>query len=135
MIDSFYGKNRFLSNFYTCSVRLDGQTYATLEHAYQAVKTLDLNERQRIRDVRTPGQAKRQGRFVTLREDWEETKVNFMRQLLEQKFKQGTSLRKKLDATAPHELIERNGWGDTFWGVCDGVGQNWLGVLLMEIRS
>lgn len=43
--------------------------------------------------------------------------------------------RDQLLATGGVELIEGNDWGDAFWGVCGGYGQNWLGVLLMLVRS
>lgn len=31
-------------------------------------------------------------------------------------------------------LIEKNTWGDTYFGVCNGVGENNLGKDLMSIR-
>ena len=33
------------------------------------------------------------------------------------------------------ELVEGNYWGDTFWGICNGEGTNWLGILLMAERA
>ena len=33
------------------------------------------------------------------------------------------------------EIIEDNPWHDCFWGKCNGIGENWLGRLLMEIRD
>ena len=33
------------------------------------------------------------------------------------------------------ELIEGNEWSDTFWGVCRGQGENWLGKILMKTRD
>ena len=41
----------------------------------------------------------------------------------------------KLLATGDAELVEGNTWGDRFWGVSGGNGLNWLGRLLMEVRS
>lgn len=40
-------------------------------------------------------------------------------------------IRKNGDA----ELIEGNTWGDRIWGVCDGVGENRLGKILMRVRA
>jgi predicted NAD-dependent protein-ADP-ribosyltransferase YbiA (DUF1768 family) len=40
-----------------------------------------------------------------------------------------------LKATGDEELVEGNWWNDTFWGVCNGVGENNLGKLLMKIRA
>ena len=32
-------------------------------------------------------------------------------------------------------LEETNHWGDVYWGVCNGIGENKLGKLLMDIRD
>ena len=135
MIDSFSGENRFLSNFYDAPVLLDGVLYPTTEHAYQAAKCLDDAERGRMLAANlTPGQCKRWGRSVKIREDWEQVKIPIMYMLLRQKFKPGSVLAAKLLATYPQELVEGNTWSDTFWGVCKGVGKNHLGDLLEKIR-
>ncbi len=133
-IEMFIGQWRWLSNFYPCKVRLDGDIYPSVEHAYQAAKTLDLAERDRIRGLLTPGEAKRAGRKVVLRPNWDEEKLNVMRILLRRKF-ENQELRDKLIATGDAELIEGNYWNDRFWGMTTRGGQNWLGVLLMELRS
>lgn len=134
-IDSFSGEYEFLSNFYPSTVcDADGITYPTVEHYFQAMKTVYLPERQKIAAAPTPGKAKRMGRRVFLRSDWNAIKVEVMRQGLKQKFSDA-NLRKKLLATGDSELIEGNWWHDTFWGMCNGVGENHLGKLLMEIRE
>jgi len=135
-IYSFSGQHTFLSNFSAANVELDGEVYPTVEHAYQAAKTLDVDERHKIRlQAKTAGQAKKMGNKVKLRKNWEMIKVVVMRSLLEQKFAVGTMPHDWLLKTGDAELIEGNYWHDTFWGVCDGVGENWLGRLLMEIRD
>jgi ribA/ribD-fused uncharacterized protein len=133
-ITSFRGKYIFLSNFYPSPMTVEGIRYATVEHAYQAAKTLDLNEKQIIADCEKPGQAKRLGKKVRLRKDWEQIKLNVMYLLLVFKFK-NPELREKLLATGDRELIESNDWGDYFWGQCMGIGENHLGKLLMRVRS
>ena len=55
--------------------------------------------------------------------------------LVLEKFKQNPELKQKLLETGNQELIEGNTWNDTFWGVCNGQGQNWLGKILMLARS
>lgn len=135
MIDRFTGTFRFLSNFWPAPVIFDGIEYPTVEHAYQAAKTERIDQRVRIEHAQTPGQAKRLGRKVDLRPDWEEIKEAVMLTLLRQKFLKGTRLAQWLDETADHELVEGNTWGDVYWGVCDGVGQNKLGKMLMQIRE
>jgi ribA/ribD-fused uncharacterized protein len=132
MIKSFSGDYRFLSNFYPVEVVLDGVTYPTVENAYQAAKTLDLEKRQDFLDV-LPGFAKRLGQRLGIRPDWNDVKLDIMTRLNEQKYMQ-PDLRKKLCDTYPQDIVEGNTWGDTFWGVCDGKGSNHLGKILMAIR-
>lgn len=135
MIDSFSGVNRFLSNFYPAIVYMGGVDYPTVEHAFQAAKTDDRKERIQIRLCLTAGQAKRMGRKCTRRDDWDDVRVMVMKQLLIQKFSVGTVAQRWLLNTGRQKLVEGNDWNDTFWGVCDGEGENMLGRLLMEIRD
>ena len=132
-IDSFSGAYRFLSNFSPAPVEYDGQLYPTVENAYQAAKTVDKGRRQVIRGM-SPGQAKRYGRHVPLRPDWERVKVQVMLELLRQKFASPV-LSRELYSTGDAELVEGNYCGDTYCGVCKGVGENALGKLLMQIRG
>lgn len=134
-IDSFRGEYRFLSNFEPSAVALDGWEYPTVEHAYQAAKTLNLDERTEIRDAPSPGKAKVLGRLATMRPDFETTKVAIMSDLVRQKFERHQELRAKLLATEDHHLIEGNTWGDKYWGVCNGRGLNYLGRVLMSVRE
>lgn len=132
MIKSFSGDYRFLSNFYPVEVVLDGVTYPTVENAYQAAKTLDLEKRKEFLGV-VPGFAKRLGQRLELRPDWNDVKLDIMKRLNEQKYMR-PDLRKKLCDTYPIDIVEGNTWGDTFWGVCEGKGSNHLGKILMSIR-
>ena len=137
-ITDFHGNYFYLSNFFTSAIIFDGETYSTIEHTFQAAKTFDPEQRQAIQNANTPAAAKRLGRQVALRPDWEEVKFDIMRDLLKQKFSQ-SDLRQKLIATGEVELIEGNTWGDRVWGCVlvkgQWVGKNHLGRLLMEIRS
>ena len=133
-ITEFRDGNRFLSNFWYAPVSYDGMTFPTIEHAFQAAKTSVLEFALAIRDCDTPGDAKKMGRQVPMRKDWDKIKIDVMRHLLRQKFTH-PALRTLLIATGDAELIEGNTWDDFFWGVCKGTGQNWLGKLLMEVRA
>lgn len=133
-ITDFRGPYRWLSNFQTVDVELDGFFYPTTEHAYQAAKTLDPTQRSVVRDAESPGKAKRLGQKLNLRPDWEDVKVTIMLDLQRQKYRRA-DLREKLLSTGDAELVEGNTWGDRFWGVCDGEGLNWLGRLLMRVRD
>lgn len=134
-IASFDREHRFLSNFWPAPVTYEGVTYRTVEHAYQAAKTLNLRDRVTIQHEYNPAQAKRLGRTVQLRTDWNDIRIGVMAELLIQKFTNNEPLRELLLATGDAELIEGNYWGDTFWGVCRGKGENNLGKLLMAVRE
>jgi ribA/ribD-fused uncharacterized protein len=133
-IETFAGQHRFLSNFFPSAIVYEGILYLTVEHAFQAQKSLELGVRQWIADAATPSAAKARGRGVTLRTDWEAVKFDVMKALLAYKFRDPT-LRAKLLATGDAALVEGNTWGDRVWGVYRGIGQNHLGRLLMEVRS
>jgi ribA/ribD-fused uncharacterized protein len=137
VIDRFSGpRHAFLSNFHLTCVEFEGINYPSLEHAFQAAKTESLEERIWILQSASPGIAKHRGRRVTLREDWEQVKLEVMLNLLRQKFgPKNPGLQRRLLETLPAKLVEGNTWGDTFWGVSAGVGKNWLGVLLMQVRE
>ena len=135
MINIFIDEYEFLSNFYPSPIYDDtGKEYPTVEHYFQAMKTFNPQERELIRLAKSPGKAKRIGRLVQLREDWEDRKLDIMEKALIQKF-QIPKLREKLLATENEELVEGNFWNDTYWGVCKGEGENHLGKLLMNIRE
>lgn len=137
MIDSFKGEYSFLSNFYPINAAngspLSG--YQTTEHFYQAMKTLDKDYIYDIIKAKTPGKAKRLGSQAPLREDWNDLKYDLMLSLTREKFNTSKELADKLVDTFPEEIIEGNTWGDTYWGVCKGVGQNNLGKILMIVRE
>lgn len=129
----FQGENRWLSNFWPVFVELDGVTFPSIENAYQAAKTFPENREDFV--WCTAGQSKRLGRKVPMRPEWDEIKIKVMSDLIKQKFKIGSPLAKKLIATGSVNIVEGNTWGDCFWGVCNGKGNNHLGKLLMEQRN
>lgn len=133
-IDSFDGQYRFLSNFFHCEVEYEGQTYPSSEHAYQAAKSLNPTIRRIIAKLATAGDSKKYGQKIAIRKDWDEIKIPVMMEILRNKFKDPL-LQQKLKLTFPTILIEGNWWGDTFWGVCKGIGRNELGKALMSLRE
>lgn len=135
MISSFRDEYFFLSNFYPVEIKLDGIVYPNAEAAFQAQKTFDVEERRKFSMLRNPVQAKRLGRKVKLRDDWEEVKLDIMTEVVSQKFLQHPHLIEMLLQTGDEELVEGNKWGDRFWGVCKGKGENHLGKILMKIRD
>ncbi|MEP7292917.1 MAG: NADAR family protein, partial [Chloroflexota bacterium] len=115
-ITSFAGEYSFLSNFYPVALALDGETYPSVEHAFQASKTHDPEERCEIRDDPSPITAKYLGKRVALRPDWDNYRFTIMETLVRQKFTRHAELRARLLATGDAELIEGNTWRDTTWG-------------------
>jgi len=137
MVDilSFQGEHRWLSNFHPVKIKFDGLIFNSVEAAYVAAKTTDRTLREKISLLSSPGECKRFGRKLDIREDWEAVKVDAMRFFLKQKFTHNSFLGNKLLSTGSCQIVEGNTWGDTFWGVCNGKGDNTLGNLLMEIRE
>ncbi|PWC98035.1 NADAR family protein [Azospirillum sp. TSO5] len=134
-ITSFHGQYRFLSNFEPVRISVGGITYPTVEHAYQATKTLDVAERRKIALLSSPGSAKKAGKWLLMRPDWDDVKVPAMTFLVMEKFWSHNHLATALLATGDAELVEGNTWGDIFWGVCRGEGENHLGRILMHVRD
>lgn len=134
IIDKFEGEFEFLSNFYPASVSMDGMTFQNSEAAYQAQKCLNTMDKFQFCNL-SPRDAKKLGRKVQLRPDWEDIKDEVMARILNLKFRQHPNLGNLLIATGDAKLIEGNHWRDTYWGVCDGAGLNRLGELLMQVRT
>ena len=143
IIDRFIGEYRWLSNFH-----LTDNPPKSTEHYYQAAKARNDEEgkhwREVILSVPTPNEAKKLGRKVPLREDWEYVKVSIMQFALARKFLGSYDLYKKLVDTKDAYLIESNTWKDNTWGICikkncescqGKNGKNILGNLLMELRE
>lgn len=125
---------KFLSNFYYADVLYQGLLFRTSEHAYQAAKSLDESWRIRVQIQPRPHEAKKMGRTVPLRPDWEKVKLQVMEEIVEIKFS-NPELRRMLLATGDAVLEEGNWWGDRFWGICRGEGENHLGKILMKVRD
>ena len=140
MIDCFDGKYAFLSNFYSSPINYNGLEYLNNEAAFQAQKTLDENTRKEFTFL-SPNLAKRKGRRVALRPDWENVKDSIMYDICLEKFTSNKKLLGLLLETKDEEIVEGNYWHDNYWGncTCDKCGlhikgKNKLGEILMEIR-
>jgi ribA/ribD-fused uncharacterized protein len=137
----FHSKNpetSWLSNLSTAGFVLRGLKWPSVEHFYQAMKYAgDPGLVERIRRADTPLRAMKAGRdrSLVVRADWEQVKVDLMREALLAKFGQNRKLATRLLDTDPEELIHESS-GDGFWGRDrSGLGDNRLGVLLMEVRK
>ena len=138
-VNSFQGEYRFLSNFWPCCIVWEDRVYPSLEHAYAASKTDDPSVKEMIRSCPTPGEAKEYlaEHHLKTSSAWTvQKKLIVMESLLSQKFGgKEPLLTRALLATDHAELIEGNTWDDQFWGVCNGIGENHLGKLLMKVRG
>lgn len=139
-IRNFRGEYRFLSNFYPCRITYNGYQYTNVEAAFQSEKSADLRDCSQFTSL-SARVAKQVGRSVKLREDWEQSKVDVMSDLLRVKFLSNPELLAKLLQTGDAQLSEGNNWHDNFWGDCGcercagKPGKNTLGRLLMELRG
>ncbi|URC15161.1 NADAR superfamily protein [Paraglaciecola Antarctic GD virus 1] len=138
MIQRFDGQYSFLSNFAPCVIEYHDMLYDSVEHAYVASKTVDLDLRLEIQSMSTAGKVKRFGRKLELRKGFDNLKYSIMTELIEKKFDQ-EDYKYKLLATGDQEIYEGNTWGDKYWGVEfseSGVitGFNNLGKIIMKKR-
>jgi ribA/ribD-fused uncharacterized protein len=145
MINSFTGRWRFLSNFYPVTIEHQGIKYPSVEHYYVAMKIKNdqqidgryityIDCREMIAKMPDPSKVKQFGKILKLRKDWDDVKLDVMLWGIREKFK-NEDLRQLLAETGDEELVEGNWWGDKFWGVSNGEGENHLGKILMKVRE
>ena len=145
MILRFTGKYFFLSNMYPCTIRLNNITFPSAEHAFQAFKCVNAEDFNKILNCKSSRLARKLGRRVKLRSDWERVKDQIMFEVVKAKFMQNLDLANKLINTYPKILVEGNTWKDTYWGVdlfrhneeykYGYYGRNKLGEILMQVRD
>jgi ribA/ribD-fused uncharacterized protein len=136
MITEFQNKYRWLSNFAPVKIKLDGLEFPSVEHAYMSAKSDDTEWKKFCSNPNNKaGDVKRQSRNITLKEDWDEVRLEVMKECVNQKFSQ-EPYRTKLLETGTQHLQEGNQWNDKFWGVClkTNKGENYLGKLIMDVR-
>lgn len=134
MITQFSGQFEFLSNFFPVTINYNDLIYPSAEHAYQAAKSTNPRVQAAFTRVHRAADVKTLGGEIRCREDWDSVRLSTMEEILRIKFK-GPTMSTRLLKTGEVELVEGNWWGDTFWGVCRGEGENHLGKLLMKIRE
>jgi hypothetical protein len=143
-ITSFRGKYDFLSNMYESQTPFvfNNTEFTSAEAAFQGAKLAyrkhggyGSDEMEEFASL-SGYEAKKLGKQIDLdTRAWDRDRNNVMRNILIAKFSQDPDLEARLLATGDVELIEGNTWGDTYWGVSNGSGQNNLGKILMEVRS
>lgn len=133
-IGRFRGQYAWLSNMYECEITIEDITYPSAENAFVAMKTLNIHERIKIAGMKPPD-AKKYGRKLQLRVDWNLIKLDLMHQIILAKFSDNPKLKQYLLATGDATIEEGNTWGDDFWGVYQGSGRNHLGKIIMQVRE
>jgi ribA/ribD-fused uncharacterized protein len=136
----FFGPFRFLSNFHVVQIPYNGLVYPSTEAAYMSAKTTDRSIHKLLTQARNPSDARKIGKTLVLREGWDDMRLEVMEEVNRIKYSQtdyfdSMKLRDMLKVTTPAVLVEANWWGDTFWGECNGIGENNLGKILMKIRE
>ncbi len=145
MINTFSGRWRFLSNFYPAKIEYRGIIYPSVENFYVAMKIKEdqvidhkfisvQDCQEMISRIKDPSTVKKLGKVLKVRKDWDSVKLKIMEWAVNEKFKD-PELEKMLIDTGNEELVEGNWWNDTYWGVCNGVGGNNLGKILMRVRD
>lgn len=159
MIDEFRNEYDFLSNFYICDTDFFGNNLPSVEHFFQLLKgtseaylvvalrkvlpekTIDQSNFVEVYCSLEPAQAKKFGRLVRLRPDWDQVKDRIMANGVMAKFRNNLDLRDKLIKTGNIPLVEGNWWHDNYWGDCrcykcvNIPGRNMLGTILMATRA
>jgi ribA/ribD-fused uncharacterized protein len=137
----FSGEFDYMSNFYFSKTVIGKFIYDTVEHYFQSRKAVTDREEREIRETSTPGKAKRMGRKIKIRADWEKIKYDVMFIGVKFKFEQHPDIAKKLKVTGDRLIVEGNNWHDNIWGDCHCpkcehiIGKNLMGKILMEIRK
>ena len=122
------------SNFYEHPIRINGVTFSSNEHYFQAMKCKENEDYIKVINSKNPGEAKSLGQNVAIREDWEDYKNHAMAKAVNAKFKD-YKLRKILMDTGD-AVLQGDEPDDYYWGIGkEGTGKNKLGIILMELRS
>lgn len=128
----FRDKYWFLSNFYPCKIHFGKLEFDCVEAAFQAAKCANVEDRKMFVGLKGVD-AKRLGRKIKMRNDWSKVKDDVMFALVNEKF---SNPKLAFDLICVQgDIVENNRWNDTYWGVCNGKGENRLGKILMKVRD
>jgi ribA/ribD-fused uncharacterized protein len=138
----FYDKDKpyyAFTNFYPAAITVDGMTWPTSEHYYQAMKfPNNVRIQQEIERAQTPREAFNRARKYQhfVRADWKVVNLNSMKRAVWEKCSQHLNIRLMLLTTGAAILIEDAGANDAFYGAGAGYkGDNYLGRILMRVRT
>lgn len=129
------------SNLYRREIVYEGVTYVTSEHAYQAGKARKPEVKAWLMAAPSPAllaMAAHGLYYWDVTPGWSKSKFDRMRGVLRAKFTQHADLHDLLLSTGGARLVESANVDspvNRLWGEVNGVGQNMLGQMLMELRT
>lgn len=129
------------SNLFRRPVEFEGEVYPTSEHAYQAGKARKDAVKKWLMSAPSPAllaMAAHGLYYWDVAPGWSRTKFDRMRRILRAKFTQHPDFCELLLGTGDARLVEaatEDNPVNRLWGEVNGVGENMLGKMLMELRS
>ncbi|KAF1710162.1 NADAR family protein [Pseudoxanthomonas sacheonensis] len=129
------------SNLYRREIEFEGERYATAEHAYQAGKARKPEVKAWLMAAPSPAllaMAAHGLYYWDISPGWSTSKFDRMKRILRAKYTQHEDLKALLLSTGDARLVESatvDSVVNRLWGEVNGVGQNKLGQLLVEIRD
>lgn len=134
---SRYDENEPLGTYSDHSFELEGRSWPTVEHYYEAMKYADIEYQETIRKSESPAKANELGhdRKQKRVKDWKENRMLMMIRAVYTKCKTYPYIAERLIETGNDMLMENSQY-DYFWGCGrDRLGSNTYGKVLINIRK
>lgn len=136
------GDYKDFSNLAKTEITIDGVTYPSVENYFFTMKYTGTGDAasdahaEKIRTQKLIQLVTQMGKNskVPSRPDWDDVKLDIMRDALRAKFNAHEALKTLLLST-DDATIEYAKADDAYWGIGTGGGANNLGLLLMEVRD
>lgn len=133
MVTEFKGDNFFLHTAKLCNFQYDGFYWESIDVAFDYARVIDKSNAYRFLGLNSC-QSKLLANSLPNVENWDSIKLDVMYELNKCKFLQNRDLMDRLCST-DYYLANNNSYGDSYWGIHNGVGKNYLGLILMLIRK
>lgn len=130
-------KEELLSSHSNHPFELDGHTWPTVEHYFQAMKYDDAKHLEKVLQAPTPEEATKLGKrwFKQPRKDWKKLQTVYMTRAVYTKIKTYSNIADYLLSTGDQKIVE-NSLYDFYWGCGrDRRGENHYGQILMNVRA
>ena len=130
-------ENEPLSSYSDHGFELQDQYWPTVEHYYQAMKFVEVDFQEQIRNCVSPSLANELGRSRGKKraKDWKKNRVLMMTRAIYTKCHTYSHITEKLLVTGDDMILENSQY-DYFWGCGrDRLGYNNYGKVLMNVRN